>query len=268
MAGLLSEGTSLIQQFYESLIMGKSQSSTFVLTAIWLGISILPIPKITNQSTIAIAQNPSIKVSWSGIFDWFRRRKTRAGSRNPHFVPLAPVPVEEDSLPALVNNATKVWNQQPMFIWQGEAGRIQVRSKRDYVLLWEASLESGDRWILYQGQSLEAGEEYVWILLTDMTGTTPQILSSAPFEVMTVDERRKIDSDLTKISQKLCGKTTREVSPETLALHRAYYFSQLHLASDALWEVFQLKEPSPELTQLIQSISALPNPVGVIKFKE
>lgn len=224
------------------------------LLALWMGSSAVVMPLLLDAPP-TLAQSKSSGLSWSAILKWFRsRRVVRAGSRDPWTFGVAPAHImikDTDGKP--VTYGAKVWDSQPLFVWRGSPEMVVVRHFDTQQLLWEAPQSPGDRWILYAGEPLKAGERYVWQLRSGDT-----LHDEVLFEVATVSEQQKIQADLAALAQQLQQDGT--MTPEQLALHRAEYFRQLQYGADALREVYQLEHPPSELLPLIRLIVPTANP--------
>lgn len=144
----------------------------------------------------------------------------------------------------------KVWAAQPLFLWKGKAGRIQVRKKGAGNVLWQKSLTEKDWHIRYQGKPLQPGQTYMWELLDPDSSSVAVIV---PFQVMTDAEQQQVDKALTRIEDQL---RQQKASPETFIRQRAHYFAQRQLVSDALGEMMKVSGSAANFDQWRSQILA------------
>ena len=231
--------------------MKRFQISALITTLMIGGTGLVETVVMPTPTPDAIAQPISTELSWSKFTDIFRRKRTRGGARCPRCRTLM-VPI------AFGGEESLVWNPQPMFVWQGVADAIEVRrANKKQRLVWASPLTPEDGSIQYQGKrSLKPGKIYTW-LMTPANNGTPH---SITFKMMSLDQRKLIQSELDALELQLQTQYGTDLSEETLAMHRTHYFKQQNMISDAMMEIFQVKEPSDELKQLRRDLNLKPAP--------
>lgn len=174
--------------------------------------------------------------------------------------PLASRPVDNlcAITPGLLGEKNVIWSDRPLFIWQGTVQRLEVRPYSLYSpyssqeVLWNQTVTVADRSATYTSKALQPGQTYDWELVVN----PPSPRNPRPnnprytFQVMEAQGRDRITAELTALEKQLKGETA-----EAIALERANYFAERDLWSDALQEVFSVKNPSAELTRTAQEIS-------------
>lgn len=147
-----------------------------------------------------------------------------------------------------------VWSDRPLFLWREDAGRIVVQQAETNTVVWSQSLSTNQHSTVYQGKPLQSGQTYE-IVFFDEAGQP--IVTDADFNpkftMLEAAEQTRIAAALSTEEKQL---KAQKATPETIALHRAIYFSQQNLWSDALQEIYLLPQKSSQLTQFIQSASA------------
>lgn len=151
--------------------------------------------------------------------------------------------------PGLIEVEGKIWNTRPLFIWQGQLNRIEVSSSNSYQVLWTFDIQDDEEIVDYTGEELEPGDTYRWRVFdsTDSISGMQQIT----FRIMDMEEHEAINQDLVKLNQDL---NKQEATEEAIAFARVKFFAERDLWSDALSEVFKVKEPSMELQDFRSNI--------------
>ncbi|NEQ35304.1 MAG: hypothetical protein F6K40_02870 [Okeania sp. SIO3I5] len=193
------------------------------------------------------------KSSTQKIFDKLREfiskakppaKKKAGGSRTDNFCIITPwlykLPNQQQQKP----NFVEVFQEEPMFIWQGEIAEIfiQVPSENQQEI-WAENINRKNQ-IIYQGKSLERGKIYELFFHKGDTTSLP-----FPFKIIDGDRREIIESELKVLSEKYPG-----ISAEEMALLRANYFMEKGLFGDAYQELFSVAKPSAELKENLEEI--------------
>ncbi len=180
---------------------------------------------------------------WSDFMRWFQpKKKLRAGKGGGCMV--SPIWLGQ-------NNVAKVWNQRPVFVWNGRESNVGLTREDDDQLFWKEQLQAaprGNRQIQYTGSTLQPGQSYRWNLLT----LTDQVTQSTSFQVIGGTERDRVTIGLKTLQAQL---EAEKLSAEEKALRRAEFFVRHDLVSDAIQEVFSVKNPSPELQDLAEKMA-------------
>lgn len=186
------------------------------------------------------------------------RKKGTRGSRAPELwdinlcmltpgkLPDDPQKVRDES--SRLRGNVEIWDYQPLFVWQGEMGGIEVREIRTNKLIWEKSLEPGTNTIVYDGEPLEAGKNYFW---RDNTRPLEQLPGKVSFRPMGEERRSEVTQELADLEReaKAQGKTESEITHG-----RITYFIENQFWSDALKEIHLISNPSGEVTELTEEI--------------
>jgi len=235
----------------------QSQKLVSVLLLTAVAIAYLPVP-VENASA---QQNPKSPTQnnrtnrasiLSAILKLFQQPKNRLGSRG-YICPISPALLEETNV---------IWSDRPLFFWQGET--VQRLEVRPYSLdipyssqevLWSQAVTKGERSVIYTGKGLQPGQKYDWELVV-VDPSSPRDSEPRPlrytFQVMDASRRDAIAAELTALETQL---KTAGATAEEIALARAKYFAQRELWSDALQEIYLVKNPSADLTKTAQEIS-------------
>lgn len=235
----------------------------FALTAT-IASSALPLQAFVRQNVPPQSFSTSTKLvaRWGSIFSLLRRKKGRRGSRGDHeqsvnLCMLTPgrlgddpdkVPKEER-----LRGTVKIWDHQPLFVWQGEMGGIKVIETRSQKEVWRKSVEPGTNTLLYDGEPLEPGKDYSWL---DSTRSLEELPTKVTFRPMREEKRDEITAALEELETKAQGEGKTELD---IADERINYFIEKELWSDALKEMHLISNPSEEILEQIESIKDIEN---------
>jgi hypothetical protein len=174
-----------------------------------------------NTINPPVAQPASI---WSSLLSLLRRQEPPLASRGR----VCPI------LPGLVGETYTLWNRSPLFVWQGQGQRIEVRpyslerSFDQQPILWQKALTPEMRQVTYSGPALQYGQKYDWQMV-DVAG----IPRRYTFAILPPKKHQAIDQQLTALLQRL-----PQATPEQRAVARAQFFAEQQLWSDAIQEVY------------------------------
>ncbi|MBE9128375.1 MULTISPECIES: hypothetical protein [unclassified Coleofasciculus] len=215
--------------------------STLLVTGIV--VSGLPI----QSSLTATAQTNRFR-AWQKIFqDFFQRQEDNPPPGTPG------QGIARGDLcmiaPLSANTNTEVWSDRPLFIWQGNVGKIGVRLSGSEDILWSQAVASADNPVAYTGEPLQPGQIYQWLIFDQESDSIPKLF--VPFKVMDDEERDRIRVRLIILEQEL---KEQGATPEETALARANYFAQKGLWSDVFQEVYSLENPPEAVEEVIQRI--------------
>ncbi len=230
---------------FELFLMVRSPLSRLlgVLLLLTCGI-VLPSGSHTNFllkpffQGVEVAQAvPAKAKSWDEVWTLLKQKKIRGGSRGGEVCPIAPARAFE---------VPQVWSDRPLFLWQGSLARIEVTDEKG-VPLWKKPVSKETASIIYGGRSFQPGQTYLWKIFTNRFQLTPEY--TLKFQTMEPQKRDRITADLTALDTQL---KTKGATPEEIALQRANYFVNQNLLSDALREMYSVKDPSNTLKEIIQ----------------
>ncbi|MEQ8959885.1 MAG: hypothetical protein RLP02_18500, partial [Coleofasciculus sp. C2-GNP5-27] len=169
--------------------------------------------------------------------------------------PLGSRPVELCLItPEYRRNSATLWQNRPLFVWQGKIGGIGIRQANSEQIIWRQPIAANDRQrvnrVNYTGEPLEPGQTYHWVMFDQADDSQP--IRFIPFSVLNGKQRDRIRVRLIILAAQLRekGATTEEI-----ALERANYFTKQQLWSDALQEVYRVDNPSPELETMMAELS-------------
>lgn len=220
--------------------------SILLLTAAATACFSVPIPNaVAQQNPNPPAQTRRINRNsiWDAISKLLQRQEPPLGSRGNICA----------ITPGLLGEKNVIWSDRPLFLWQGAVQRLDLRpyslySKQD--VLWSQTLTAVAQSAMYTREALQPGQTYDWELVADSSDSRKERFT---FQVMDAQSRDLIATELTAMEKRL---KSAGATGEAIALERANYFAQRGLWSDALQEVFSVKNPSADLTRTAQEIFA------------
>ncbi|MEL6928286.1 MAG: hypothetical protein AAFO95_06610 [Cyanobacteria bacterium J06600_6] len=135
-----------------------------------------------------------------------------------------------------------IWSDRPLFVWWGEIFESEINLYQDDRLVWTKAVPDNTQSIAYDGEPLEPGLTYDWELISNNKNYRQTI-------VMLEQHRQKaIATELTNLDRHL---KTNKTTAEAIAIVKAEHFLHRELGSDALQQLYLIKNPSPELTSQI-----------------
>jgi hypothetical protein len=195
----------------------------------------------------AHAQNTPnvVQYWWSKVFAQKPPVKTRAGTARPaRNICLAFPNLPYD--PASKEGILKLWNRQPMLIWQGDAQEIKVSQVVNDKALEKpiATLDlSRDSKRIQPTIMFKAGQVYEWVAIPKRTKA-----SGIRFQMVDESTAAAIEQDLAKLNQSLKAK---RLDPSQLAIERARFFADRDLWLDAMQELYSVANPSEDIQTTI-----------------
>lgn len=149
--------------------------------------------------------------------------------------------------PGVLGKTIEIWSNRPLFLWMGTIKRIEVRVHDTGELLWDKTLKENDTSLIYDGEALQPGETYEWVIFE--APATP--IYKMTFQVMDGTERDRITADLTRLENRM---KQYNATPEMIAYTKAKYFAKNNLWANVLQEAYAVKNPSSALSKFIQTI--------------
>lgn len=235
--------------------MNKLDNKYFkLLILIWLSLISFTIPVkavIINQSQSSQTKidRRYLAFSWGDFIRIFRRKKSKGGSKGSICL-IVPQQLDEPVLKIQGNQ--EIWSLNPLFLWNirgGTTRKIELFEKGSNKILWSKEVSPGKTQALYDGKPLQPGSLYEWRIIADAPFPIKSI--TVNFKVMESDRIARISKELAQLEQRL---KNQGANAETIALEKVEYFTRNQLWSDALREIYTLKNPSPRLKQLMQQI--------------
>ena len=194
-----------------------------------------------SASTAIVAQF-SQQSSWEDIWRRIIGRREQdppLGSRG-NVCLISPTLTRQVSLPIL-------WRKKPLFVWQGQVGRVEVYDRETQELMWRQLTPVIGQQVEYQGKPLQAGKVYE--LQTFTAPRSQQAQRQIPFQITAEQQREQIDRDLTELEKRT------DSTPISLTMQRADYWMANGLWEEAIAEIYQAKNPSTKLRQLQREIT-------------
>ena len=143
--------------------------------------------------------------------------------------------------PMDIQTGIKLWNDQPIFAWNGSITRLELRNHNGESLLWSRSVSEGDRSIQYTDTPLEPGETYtLWLYTSASFIPDYQVI----FKLLDSEEKAEISREIEQLEDSLNDSNNEEI-----ALARFEYFADQQLWADAISQAFSVQNPSENLIQ-------------------
>ncbi|MBD0333924.1 MAG: hypothetical protein ICV62_00400 [Cyanobacteria bacterium Co-bin13] len=184
---------------------------------------------------------------------WLVSLPVQTGAQTPN------VPVPPQSLPIGVRGeqgaclvspqetsaGEAIFSTRPVFVWQGATiSRIELTDVTEGRVTWSGRPELPVPQIAYHSTPLTPGNAYSWTLY----GQAGDVLGTAPFRVMTAEQRADVDSALnalvTRLNQE--GRTPAEINVAVVD-----YFNNQGLWSDAITAAVNANPRSPILGRYV-----------------
>ena len=232
--------------------------SRIKIRVIIIAIIVALLPSIATRAAIyplqtaPIIQHNStyISLNWGEVVSFFQRRKVRRGGRGL-FCMITP----NQFLTESEREASKeIFSNKPLFSWRisdpkAKPVRIEIFERGKRQVFETLKIKEGETRVIYNGKPLQAGQTYEWKLYALVGGTGGRELESLPveFELIEVEKRNKITQELTK---------QEGASADKITLSKVDYLISEGLLSDALWQLYSVRNPSAELRRTIQEIEA------------
>ncbi|MDF0552535.1 hypothetical protein [Kamptonema sp. UHCC 0994] len=198
------------------------------------------LPQLSMQN--AMAETQGEKLPWDKLYEKEPPRKEETGGSRGA-VELCTISPE-----SLSGEEIRIWSDRPLFIWQGNVSKIQIRRRRTGQVLWSQKLTANNNSVMYSGPPLQPGESYDWVLLKSNDDIDSFQVS---FQVIPAEERDRITADLNKLEKQL---QQEGATPEKIAYAKANYFAERQMWPDVLQSAYEVKNPSEALTKFIQKI--------------
>ena len=142
-----------------------------------------------------------------------------------------------------------VWSNRPLFMWQvkeGEQiGKFELWQHVTQDVVWSKPVSSSETTLLYDGEALQSGERYYWVLFNEDSVT----LYRLAFQMLDQPTRDRISSDLMTIETQL---QQEGASAEAIAYAKAEYFATRQMWADVLQQAYSVENPSMALTDFLQ----------------
>jgi hypothetical protein len=138
-----------------------------------------------------------------------------------------------------------IFSTRPVFVWQGATiSRIELTDVTEGRVVWSGRPELPVPQISYHSTPLTPGHEYSWTLY----GQAGDVLGSAPFRIMTEDQRAAVDTALNNLVTRLNqeGRTPAEINVAVVD-----YFNAQGLWSDAITKAINANPRSPSLGRFV-----------------
>lgn len=233
--------TLLLTTKKQPTVTKKILSLTFSLSTFFL---LMGWHQLLTQNTSAQTLTARQQLSWQALFEENKppvpekpATSRPMGNRNlSNVCAIAPEPAPQE-----------IWSDRPLFVWQAEVGKIEVRLQDSKNALWQQPVTAAQRSVLYGGdEALQPGETYNWVSFDRQN----KRLFGVRFKVMDAEKRDGIKTQLQSLEAELKAKGA---TGEEIAMHRAQYFAKQKLWSDFWREVFSVENPSTALTEMVKT---------------
>ncbi|EDX78260.1 hypothetical protein MC7420_7998 [Coleofasciculus chthonoplastes PCC 7420] len=142
-----------------------------------------------------------------------------------------------------------VWSNRPLFMWQvkeGEQiGKFELWQHVTQDVVWSKPVSSSETTLLYDGEALQSGERYYWVLFNE--NSVP--LYRLAFQMVDRQTRDRISSELMTIEAQL---QEEGASAEAIAYAKAEYFVTRQMWADVLQQAYNVENPSIALTDFLE----------------
>ncbi|MEO1669308.1 MAG: hypothetical protein AAFR77_00765 [Cyanobacteria bacterium J06631_2] len=132
-----------------------------------------------------------------------------------------------------------IWGDRLLFVWWGEISESEINLYQDEQLVWTKIVSANTQTIAYDGESLEPGSTYDWELVANDKKYRQTIV------LLEQASQKAIARDLVNLDSQL---KSNKATAEEKAIARAKYFLDQELGSDALQQLYLVKNPSADLT--------------------
>lgn len=206
-------------------------------------------------------QNQRIALSWGEVIKvLFGSQKNgkgrRTGEDSTSFACMVVPGIIEDPNAPLKGTANTVMTRQPLFLWQGEATRIDLYDANNPINqpIWTAEIKPGQQHIFYDGEvSLVPNSlGYYWQLtLRYPPPSNPTLTPRKDFMILDEETTVAIQKKFDQIERQPLTKTEKALKRVEILSQKAYGPTQDEaLGADILAEIYQLDELPPELVSL------------------
>ena len=181
-------------------------------------------------------RSSSLGAALRTLRDQLERQERPLGSRGPQ-CPYSP---------GLVGANDTIWSDRPVFLWRSIGQTLSLYDYETDELIWQQQVDSGTEAVVYDGEPLQPGGLYRWVLMHPDTSDF-----NATFVVMEAEERDALNAELMQEAERW---TAAGLTREEQALERAKFFGEHRLWSDALQELHAVRDRA-EVDALILDIS-------------
>lgn len=172
---------------------------------------------------------------WQELYEKYPSRNFKpGGSRGgDQICPIAP---------AVPGKTRVIWSDHPLFLWQGNIGKIEVHPHDSEEVLWSQTFSEPDGSTIYGGKALQPEQSYDEVIFD----RREHLLFIATFQVMPREKRDRIAADLISLQVQ---RERENATSEQIAYANADYFAKRQMWVDALQEAYSVKNPSEALTK-------------------
>ena len=155
--------------------------------------------------------------------------------------------------PGLLGEVNVIYNDRPLFLWQGKADNLEINLytpfnlEEEQKILWSQRVNSKTQYISYTGNPLEMGQIYDWE--TIVNGSSSRKI---PFQIMEQSQREQISLELVQLETKLIDSG---VQKDEIILAKANYFAKRDLWSDAIQTLLSIQNSNDSLNEEIEQMT-------------
>jgi len=152
--------------------------------------------------------------------------------------------------PANLDEGETIWHDQPVFVWQGSVGKIEVIDAETQTSLWQYIPESGETTAIYDSDPLRSGLRYQWRIYGVADLESPLLFQ--PFSIASRPNRWLMSNGLA------AAASQTDSSAQNIAIAQINYFTNRLLYTDAIQVLFSANRETPEIlagqTEVIESL--------------
>jgi hypothetical protein len=167
-----------------------------------------------------------------------RQQDPPLGSRGSGLCLIAPVATGQNPVPV-------VWRQQPMLVWQGMAGRIEVYDEQTRELMGSRLAAIAANYAPYVGKPLVPGRTYEAQVF--VTPKSQFVAAKVVFQMMTAADRQRIEPQLAALADPAA-------TAEERVQRRVNFWMEQGLWEEAIAELYSVVQPSEALRQMRQQL--------------
>lgn len=210
----------------------------------------------TSRGSLLEAAPTLHAIFWSQIFERLRRQEVPGGSRGirnqPELKVCAVVPgrlinQETDSMSPL-----KVWDLNPVFIWQGAWNQLEVFREDDQERLLSQELTPETQHLFYSDVEdaipLEPGVWYYWKLSRDGSNEQKATFGETSFRTLDEADRSDLEADL-------ATEVATVSEPERVLITRVNFLAEQGLWADVFRELYSTDELPAELATVMKDLA-------------
>ncbi len=198
------------------------------------------LPVQAGMPSAAVAQSQP-QWSWEDVWRRLvgrRQEDPPLGSRGGGLCLITPVATGQNPVPV-------VWRQQPMLVWQGMAGRMEVYDEQTRELMGSRLAPIAANQAPYTGKPLLPGRTYEAQLF--ITPKSQLVAAKVVFQMMAAAERQTVERQLVALADPA-------LTAEAVVQRRVNFWMEQGLWDEAIAELYSVPQASEALRQMRQQL--------------